>query len=119
MRNLSPGRSRAQNGDKRQTFIRRGKTMALEFLVENIKCGGCENSIVKGLHSIEGVESVQIERESQRIIVDAPETQRALVSSKLRSMGYPEQGSVQGLEAGVANVKSFVSCAIGRMSSPS
>jgi copper chaperone len=95
------------------------KTMALEFLVENIKCGGCENSIVKGLQTIEGVESVRIERESQRILVDAPETQRTLLASKLRSMGYPEQGSVQGLEAGVANVKSFVSCAIGRMSSPS
>jgi len=93
--------------------------MTLEFLVENIKCGGCENSIVKGLHSVEGVESVKIDRESQRIIVEAPEAQRALLASKLRSMGYPEQGSVQGLEAGVANVKSFVSCAIGRMSPPS
>ncbi|MBU3654601.1 MAG: heavy metal transporter, partial [Limnohabitans sp.] len=27
----------------------------------------------------------------------------------------PEKGSLQGLQAGVANAKSFVSCAIGRM----
>jgi hypothetical protein len=31
-------------------------------------------------------------------------------------MGYPEHGSVSGLEAGLTNAKSFVSCAIGRMS---
>jgi len=36
--------------------------------------------------------------------------------SKLKSMGYPEQGSVSGLDAGLANAKSFVSCAIGRVS---
>jgi len=36
--------------------------------------------------------------------------------SKLKSMGYPEQGSVSGLDAGLANAKSFGSCAIGRVS---
>jgi copper chaperone len=34
----------------------------------------------------------------------------------LKSMGYPEYGSVTGLDAGLANAKSFVSCAIGRVS---
>jgi copper chaperone len=37
------------------------------------------------------------------------------VIDKVRSMGYPEKGSVAGLEAGLTNAKSFVSCAIGRM----
>jgi copper chaperone len=37
------------------------------------------------------------------------------VADKLRAMGYPEKGSLHGLQAGVANAKSFVSCAIGRM----
>jgi hypothetical protein len=31
-------------------------------------------------------------------------------------MGYPERGTLHGLSAGVANAKSFVSCAIGRIS---
>jgi hypothetical protein len=31
-------------------------------------------------------------------------------------MGYPEKGSTQGLDAGVSNIKSYVSCAIGKMS---
>ena len=37
------------------------------------------------------------------------------VIDKLKSMGYPEKGSVAGIEAGITNAKSFVSCAIGRM----
>jgi copper chaperone len=39
-----------------------------------------------------------------------------MLIAKLKSMGYPEQGSVSGLNAGLANAKSFVSCAIGRVS---
>jgi copper chaperone len=41
---------------------------------------------------------------------------RDALVSKLKSMGYPEHGSVSGLDAGLANAKSFVSCAIGRIS---
>ena len=44
---------------------------ALIFDVENIKCGGCENSIRKGLSSIAGVSEVQIDREQQRITLMA------------------------------------------------
>ena len=41
---------------------------------------------------------------------------RDAIAAKLKSMGYPEYGSVSGLDAGLANAKSFVSCAIGRVS---
>jgi copper chaperone len=41
---------------------------------------------------------------------------REALITKLKSMGYPEQGSVTGLDAGLANAKSFVSCVIGRIS---
>ena len=46
---------------------------SLIFDVENIKCGGCENSIRKGLSSIAGVSEVQIDREQQRITLWANE----------------------------------------------
>ena len=36
----------------------------IEVHVENIKCGGCENSIVKGLNSIEGLSNIVIDRVS-------------------------------------------------------
>jgi copper chaperone len=88
----------------------------IQIHVENIKCGGCEKSIIKGLNSIEGVSNIVIDQEQQMVSVLADESLREAVVSKLKSMGYPEHGSVSGLDAGLANAKSFVSCAIGRIS---
>jgi len=88
----------------------------IQVHVENIKCGGCEKSIIKGLNSIEGVSNIVIDREQQLISVSADVSLREALVSKLRSMGYPEHGSVSGLDAGLVNAKSFVSCAIGRIS---
>jgi copper chaperone CopZ len=36
----------------------------IQVHVENIKCGGCKNSIVKGLNSIEGLSNIVIDRVS-------------------------------------------------------
>ena len=88
----------------------------IQVHVENIKSGGCEKSIVKGLMSIEGLSDVEIDREQQLVSVTADASLRDALVAKLKSMGYPEHGSVSGLDAGLANAKSFVSCAIGRVS---
>lgn len=88
----------------------------LTFDVENIKCGGCENTIRKGLDSVATVSEVQIDREQQRITLLGSETERSAIFEKLRSMGYPEQGSVAGFQSGLAQAKSMVSCAIGKVS---
>ncbi|MEY3511169.1 MAG: hypothetical protein RI914_1768 [Pseudomonadota bacterium] len=89
---------------------------SLNFDVENIKCGGCENTIRKGLSTIAGMSEVQIDRDQQRITLVANEADRGTIAEKLRSMGYPEQGSVAGLQSGLAQAKSMVSCAIGKVS---
>lgn len=88
----------------------------MQIAIENLKCGGCERSILKGLATIEGVAGVQVDRERQIVSVDAAQSLRQQVADKLRSMGYPEKGSVNGFDAGLANARSFVSCAIGRVS---
>lgn len=88
----------------------------LTFDVENIKCGGCENAIRKGLCSIAGVSEVHIDREQQRITLLADESERSAIAEKLRNMGYPEQGTVAGFQSGLAQAKSMVSCAIGKVS---
>ena len=59
---------------------------SLIFDVENIKCGGCENSIRKGLSSIAGVSEVQIDREQQRITLLANQAERSAIADKLRSV---------------------------------
>ncbi len=89
---------------------------SLIFEVENIQCGGCENSIRKGLRSIAGVSEVQIDRDQQRITLVAKEADRSAIADKLRSMGYPEQGTVAGFQSGLAQAKSMVSCVIGKVS---
>ncbi len=88
----------------------------IQVHVENIKCGGCEKSIIKGLTSIEGVSNIVIDRDQQLISVSADMSLREALVAKLKSMGYPEHGSVSGFAAGLANAKSFVSNAIARIS---
>ena len=91
-------------------------TQNFQVEVENIKCGGCENSIVKGINSVAKVTNLVIDQEKQMVSFSGEESIKQLVIDKLKSMGYPENGSVSGLEAGITNAKSFVSCAIGRIS---
>lgn len=88
---------------------------SLIFNIENLKCGGCANSIQKGLSSIDGVSQIQIDQEKQTVQVLAEASQREVIATKLRDLGYPERGTVSGLAEGLANVKSYVSCAIGRI----
>lgn len=85
--------------------------------VENIKCGGCANTITGRLGKLEGVESVEVDVEHGRVRVEAPDGSRELLVATLLASGYPEQGSVEGFEAAKARAKSFVSCAIGRIGS--
>ena len=91
-------------------------TTNMKIEVENIKCGGCERSILNGLGAIDGISDVVVDRNQQTIHFSGPAPLRPIVTEKLRSMGYPEKWSVHGLDAGLANAKSFVSCAIGRIS---
>jgi len=87
----------------------------LQINVDNLKCGGCRNSIVNGLSGLPHVNAVVVDVETGHITLNAPDSSRAEVVAKLRSMGYPETGTVQGLSAAMAGAKSFVSCAVGRL----
>jgi copper chaperone len=86
----------------------------MQIEIDNLKCGGCEKSIVKGLSAMPEVTDLVVDREHQTVRFTGSD--RDAVVQKLRSMGYPEKGSLAGVDAGLANAKSFVSCAVGRMS---
>jgi copper chaperone len=89
--------------------------MSWTVTVENIKCGGCANSIRKALTAIPGVAAVEVDIEKGDIRVEGDEAARAAVTRRLRELGYPESGAVSGIGSATAKAKSFVSCAIGRM----
>ena len=48
----------------------------MQIHVENIKCGGCEKSIIKGLSTIEGLSDIVIDRDQQIVTVTADESLR-------------------------------------------
>lgn len=86
------------------------------ILVDNLKCGGCATTIRKGLLSIQGVEDVTVNTEQNLVEVFHRAAINVLdIKSKLKSMGYPEKGSTEGFEKFTENLKSYVSCAIGRL----
>jgi len=80
----------------------------------NLKCGGCANTIKKGIVSIKGISDVTIDMESSKVTVDTDDEAVILsVKKKLSKMGYPEIGDANTM---LHKAKSFVSCATGRMS---
>lgn len=89
---------------------------AMSIEIENLKCGGCEKSILKALKGMAEITDPAIDRENNRVNFRGNHASREAVANKLRALGYPEKDSLRGFDAGVANVKSFVSCAIGRLS---
>ena len=89
------------------------------FHVENIRCGGCENTIQKKLIEINGVEDIQVNIEEKTVLATtsakAGENIRQLISEKLTRLGYPEAG-LEGTNNLKTKVTSVVSCAIGKVS---
>jgi len=81
----------------------------------NLKCGGCANTVKKGISSIEGVNTVAVDVENSIVSIDTTEESVVtLVKQKLSSLGYPEVGGANTI---IHKAKSFVSCATGKMTS--
>ena len=89
--------------------------MSFIIEVENIKCGGCANSIRKNLLKNCAVKDVVVNVEAQTITIDTDLELLEVIKDQLHSMGYPERGTAHGFDAAKTKAKSFVSCAIGRM----
>jgi len=84
--------------------------------VDNIKCGGCANSIQTKLLTLDKVSEVIVDIDAGEVTVEvADEAGRKMVVESLLTLGYPETGSAEGLASMGAKAKSFVSCAVGRM----
>lgn len=96
--------------------------MRYKFQVENIKCGGCTNTINTKLREVEGVLDVLVDIDEKKVTVvtdkDNDDNIRQALSKKLTRLGYPETGTINtnGL---MTKAASYVSCAIGKVSGKS
>ena len=88
--------------------------MLQELKVENIKCSGCAGSIIKKLGKLPGVKEVKVDHEQGLVSVEHEERDGMLakIKSALKEMGYAEVGQGTFID----KAKSYVSCAIGKMS---
>jgi len=87
--------------------------MKTKIHIENLKCHGCANTIKRNLMSINGVKTVEVIHEDSSVEIehDGGEEKKDVFLKMLKKLGYPEAGS----NTTGAAVKSYVSCAIGRI----
>ncbi|MEG1607288.1 MAG: heavy metal-associated domain-containing protein [Mucinivorans sp.] len=92
--------------------------MKTTILVDNIRCGGCANSIRKALSALPGVEAVEVDIAKGSIAVEHQDSlEREQLTATLLSLGYPQVGSAKGFQALRAGATSLLSCAIGKINS--
>ena len=83
------------------------------FQIQNLKCGGCANTIVTRLENLEGISDISVNNEKDTVSFDYIQGNNLEEAKTLLSkLGYPIVGQNNPL---TKKAKSFVSCAVGRM----
>lgn len=88
--------------------------MITQIYIQNLKCGGCANTIIKNVSSVESVSNVTVNVEDNSVNFDLANNDKLEeIKLILKKIGYPEDGEANSLGS---KAKSYVSCAIGKMS---
>lgn len=87
--------------------------MNTTIYIQNLKCGGCANTVTKNLTTIDNITDVEVNVDESSVTFNY-ENEDALnrVKETLQKLGYPEDGEANSL---TAKAKSYVSCAVGKM----
>ncbi|MFL0354585.1 heavy-metal-associated domain-containing protein [Xanthomarina sp. GH4-25] len=87
--------------------------MRTSVIVQNLKCGGCANSITTKLSEIKNISDIKVDIEESKISFDfIDENNALLVKEKLKNIGYP---SVEEENTMLSKTKSFINCAAGKL----
>tara|TARA_B100001063_G_scaffold18549_1_gene14303 strand:+ start:1513 stop:1809 length:297 start_codon:yes stop_codon:yes gene_type:complete len=90
--------------------------MKQTFEVENVKCGGCANTLISSLKEEFGEVLVDLDVYPRKITLNLEEEKREALKLKLRALGYPlSSDELSSLQKATTTAKSFVSCAIGKV----
>lgn len=91
--------------------------MQKTFQVSNVKCGGCATTLKEKLFERFGDVDVNLNKEPREITLDIEEEQIEELGKALKKLGYPFSSDEMGFaESTSMKAKSFVSCAIGKIS---
>ena len=89
--------------------------MTEKIIVTNLKCGGCASSIKNKLKELHGIDSINIDLDSNNIsIIHQGIVNRDIITAQLKAIGYPEATEENGL---LLQLKIYASCMIGKLSS--
>jgi len=81
--------------------------------IQNLKCGGCANTITTRLSTLNNIDNVVVNNDNDTVSFDYKEDSNLIEATELLSkLGYPIIGQNNPL---TKKAKSFVSCAVGRM----
>ena len=81
--------------------------------VQNLKCGGCANTILTQLSKLDGITDVSVNNDTDEVSFDySSDEDFDAAKTKLSDLGYPIVGEQNSLPK---KAKSFVSCAVGRI----
>ncbi|TYB79152.1 heavy-metal-associated domain-containing protein [Bizionia myxarmorum] len=81
--------------------------------IQNLKCGGCANTVTTKLASVAGIENVSVAVEANEVTFNYKTEENLLAAKqKLKSLGYPAADSTNSV---VSKAKSLISCATGKM----
>lgn len=87
--------------------------MKYTITIQNLKCGGCANTVRNTLEKIEVLKDITIEVDKSTVNFSSHDaTIIPLVEKKLLEIGYPPVGSKNSV---ITKAKSFVSCATGKI----
>jgi len=87
--------------------------MNTTLAIQNLKCGGCANTIITRLNNINGIDNVVVDNDTNTVSFDY--TDESILNKAmdlLSKLGYPVEGEQNPL---IKKAKSYVSCAVGRM----
>lgn len=87
--------------------------MNRSLIVQNLKCGGCVNTITSKISEIENISNVAVDKETSSVSYTCENSEDEIkVKEKLRKLGYP---SVDENNSMISKASAFVSCATGKI----
>ena len=83
------------------------------FEIQNLKCEGCENTIVSNLLRVNGISKIHINLVNSEVAIESQNNEVfEKVRKKLSEIGYPVVGEKNTI---ITKATSYVSCALGKL----